>query len=116
VLLAITVHAELAGVRPEDVKVNVKNGVLTLEGIGVANPIVLVLQLTRLCNLFAGERKQRDVKDKGGYKLVERVYGSFYRAFALPDNADSKDVKGIHPKQSMTLILNIVSCLFVCLE
>lgn len=59
-----TVKAELPGVKKEDVKVQVQNGVLTL----------------------SGERKiEREDKDEK-YHRVERSYGSYSRSFVLPDN------------------------------
>lgn len=70
------VNAELPGVKKEDVKIQVQNGVLTL----------------------SGERKsEREDKD-GKYHRVERSYGAYSRSFVLPDDvledqiaADSKD-------------------------
>lgn len=65
------IRAELPGVKKEDIKVKVSDGVLTLEG----------------------ERRQE--KEEKGEKMhrVERFYGSFSRSFALPDNADVSGVK-----------------------
>jgi HSP20 family protein len=83
------VKADLAGVKKEDVKVDVQNGVLTL----------------------SGERKfEQEEKDQKHHR-VERAYGSFTRSFTLPDNvlqdkisADSKDgVINVHlPKTDIT--------------
>lgn len=59
-----TVKADLAGVKKEDLKVSVQNGVLTL----------------------AGERKfEKEEKDEKHHR-VERSYGSFTRSFSLPEN------------------------------
>jgi HSP20 family protein len=59
-----TIKADLAGVKKEDVKVDVQNGVLTL----------------------SGERKfEKEEKDKKHHR-VERAYGSFTRSFSLPEN------------------------------
>lgn len=71
-----TVKADLAGVKNEDVKVDVANGILTV----------------------SGERKfEKEEKDKKHHR-VERAYGSFTRSFTLPEDvlqdkilADSKD-------------------------
>lgn len=71
-----TVKADLAGVKKEDVTIDVQNGVLTV----------------------SGERKfEKEEKDKKHHR-VERAYGSFTRSFTLPDDvledkilADSKD-------------------------
>jgi len=64
------IKADLPEVRKEDVSITVQDGVLTL----------------------SGERKQE--KRAEGEKLhrVERVYGSFARRFALPENADEQGI------------------------
>jgi HSP20 family protein len=63
--------ADIPGVEPEDIEVTMENNVLTLKG----------------------ERKleTRDGDDKG-YRRVERVYGTFYRRFSLPDTADAEKI------------------------
>lgn len=59
-------HADLPGVKPEEINISMENGVLTING-----------------------EKQAEVKtEKEGYKRVERTYGSFYRRFSLPDTAN----------------------------
>ena len=64
------IKADLPEVRKEDVSITVQDGVLTL----------------------SGERKQE--KRAEGEKLhrIERVYGSFARRFALPENADEQGI------------------------
>jgi HSP20 family protein len=59
----LTVHADLPGMRQEDVKVNVQDGVLTI----------------------AGERSHEHEHEKGGIYRCEREYGSFSRSIALPE-------------------------------
>jgi len=59
----LTVHADLPGMRQEDVKVNVEDGVLTI----------------------AGERSHEHEHEKGGVYRCEREYGSFRRSLALPE-------------------------------
>ena len=63
---AFVIKADIPGVDPEDIEVNMEHGVLTIKG--------------------EKETEKKDEKD--GYKRVERTYGSFYRRFALPDMAD----------------------------
>lgn len=59
-----TVKAELPGVKKDDVKVNVENGVLTL----------------------SGERKsEHDEKDERFHR-IERSYGAYSRSFSLPED------------------------------
>jgi len=36
-----------------------------------------------------GERKFENEEEREGYKRVERVRGSFYRRFSMPDGADA---------------------------
>ena len=65
------IAADVPGVDPEDIELMMENGVLTIKG----------------------ERKL-EAKDEGdnGYRRVERVYGSFYRRFTLPDTADAEAI------------------------
>ncbi len=65
------IRAELPGVKKEDIRVKVSDGVLTLEG----------------------ERRQEKEEKGERTHRVERFYGSFSRSFALPDNADVSGVK-----------------------
>jgi HSP20 family protein len=65
------IKAELPDVRKEEVKVQVLEGVLTIEG----------------------ERK-REKEEKGKrYHKVERAYGKFVRQFALPTQVEADKVK-----------------------
>jgi HSP20 family protein len=59
------VRAELAGLKPEDVKVEVVDGALVLEG----------------------ERKFVQEDGRGGQYRSERAYGRFYRSIPLPEGA-----------------------------
>jgi HSP20 family protein len=70
----IHVKAELAGVKPEDIKVEVENKVLTI----------------------SGERKLEHEDKREGYHRVERVYGSFSRSFALSDEVSSDEIEAKH--------------------
>ena len=80
--------AELPGVKREEVKVTVEDGVLML----------------------SGERRfEKEEKDKK-YHRIERAYGSFMRSFTLPEEtpadkvaAEFKDgVLLVHPPKAMT--------------
>ncbi len=60
------IHADIPGVKPEDIEVSMEAGVLTVKGV-----------------------KESEAKtEKEGYKRVERTFGSFYRRFSLPDSAN----------------------------
>lgn len=67
---AYRIRLELADVDKEDVRVKVKDKVLTIQG----------------------ERKQHAVSDGEQFVRIERHTGSFYRSFALPDNADETQI------------------------
>jgi HSP20 family protein len=64
------IKAELPEVRKEDVNITVQDGVLTL----------------------SGERKQEKREDTEKVHRVERLYGSFARRFALPEDADEQGI------------------------
>lgn len=60
---AFVLNAEMPGFKPEDVDISVDGNVLTLKG----------------------ERRYDRQKDDKGYRRIERRYGSFRRAFTLPE-------------------------------
>jgi HSP20 family protein len=63
-------HADLPGVAPGDIEIHMEKGVLTLRG----------------------ERALGTEEERQNYKRIERVRGSFFRSFALPDTADSDNI------------------------
>ena len=63
---------ELPGIRPEDIEVDVENGVLTIRG-------------------EKSEERKEDEKE-GRYHIVERSYGSFFRSFQLPQGVDESQI------------------------
>lgn len=67
------VTAELAGLKPEDVKVYVDGDTLVVEG----------------------ERKQEKEEKREGYFHSERSYGKFFRSFLLPEGAKA-DLTAAH--------------------
>ena len=67
---ALLVEAELPGIDKKDVKLDIKDGVLTI----------------------SGERSyEKDVKEENIHR-IERSYGSFSRSFSLPRNIDTEKV------------------------
>lgn len=64
------IHADVPGIKPADIDVSLEDGVLTIRGE------------RRLDNQQAGD----------GYRRVERVTGTFYRRFTIPDTADQEKV------------------------
>lgn len=67
----IVLNADVPGVDPKDVDIQVENGMLTLKG---------------------ERRFQSDVKEDN-YRRVERVFGTFVRSFALPQTVDPDKVE-----------------------
>ena len=80
---AYLVKAELPGLSPENIDVQVENDVLTLRG----------------------ERKSETDEERGGYRRVERSYGSFARSFVLPKGtkAESIDAQIEHGVLTVTI-------------
>jgi len=67
---ALLVQAELPGIDKKDVKIEVKDNVLTL----------------------SGERNyEKDVREENVHR-IERSYGKFVRSFSLPTNVDTDKV------------------------
>jgi HSP20 family protein len=67
----ITASIELPGLSKDDIKVSVKNDVLTI----------------------SGEKKQEKIEEKDNVHRVERSYGYFKRSVTLPVEVDSEKVK-----------------------
>ena len=65
------IHADIPGVRPEDIEVGMEDGVLTIKG----------------------ERQEEKTEGEGEYKRTERIRGNFFRRFTLPDTADAENIK-----------------------
>jgi HSP20 family protein len=65
------VRAELPGINPSDVRLEVTEEALIIEG----------------------ERKAETHENKGGVQLTERQYGRFYRSIPLPEGAKGEEAK-----------------------
>lgn len=63
--------ADLPGVDPKDIEITMENGMLTIRG----------------------ERKSETEEEREGFHRVERVRGTFYRRFSLPDTADADRIE-----------------------
>ena len=68
---AYHIEAELPGFKPENVDVNVDNGVLTV----------------------TAERRYEKRDEEKGYQRVERRYGTFRRSFTLPDSVSPDQIE-----------------------
>ena len=62
----LNIRAELPGLSPDNVKIEVANDALTIQG----------------------ERKVEQEENQGGVRRTERQYGFFYRTIPLPERAD----------------------------
>jgi HSP20 family protein len=62
--------ADIPGVDSKDLEITMENGVLTIKG----------------------ERGQATEEEREGYTRMERVRGTFYRRFTLPDTAESERI------------------------
>jgi HSP20 family protein len=80
---AYLVKAEVPGLSPENIDVQVENDVLTVRG----------------------ERKSENEEQRGGYRRVERRYGSFARSFVLPKgtNPEAIDAQVEHGVLTVTI-------------
>jgi HSP20 family protein len=79
----IVVHADLAGIKPEDITIEVEGGMLTLRG----------------------ERKlEKETKDKQ-FVRVERSYGSFQRTFNLAVPIKQSDIKAAYKNGVLEITL-----------
>ncbi len=64
------IHADVPGVKPEDIEVTMDQGILTIKG-----------------------RRESETKEETErYSRVERVRGTFLRRFTLPDTADDEKI------------------------
>ena len=67
---AVVIKAELAGMDPDDIQIEVEDNVLTIKG----------------------ERRFEETVDDDHYYRVERRYGSFQRSLALPQGVKPEDI------------------------
>ncbi len=79
----LVVKADVPEVDPKNVTIQLENGTLTLKG----------------------ERKFEEQKNGKGFHRIERSYGSFVRAFSLPDTVDGDKVKADYKNGVLTITL-----------
>jgi len=73
--------ADLPGVNKEDIHVHMENNMLTIKG----------------------ERSEEHKEESKNYSRVERVKGSFYRRFNLPETADSSKISATSNNGVLTI-------------
>jgi HSP20 family protein len=76
-------NAEVPGIKPEDITVDVENNVLTI----------------------SGERKLESTREREGYHRVERYYGTFSRSFAMTDKVDVESIDAQYDNGVLKLTL-----------
>lgn len=67
----IVLRADIPGIKPDEVKISVQNGVLTV----------------------SGEHEEKSSKEEESYIRRERRYGSFSRSMALPPGIRAEDIE-----------------------
>lgn len=65
------IHAELPGVRREDIQVEYHDGLL----------------------IIRGEKKFEHEENRRGFHRIERAYGSFHRNFQIPEEIRDEDIR-----------------------
>ncbi len=81
----LLLRADLPGVKPDEIKVEVEDGVLTV----------------------SGEHDEKTEKKTERYLRRERSYGSFSRSMALPEGVESDDIKATTDKGVLELRIPI---------
>lgn len=76
-------HADIPGVRPEDIEITMDKGVLTIRG----------------------ERKHESEESAEGYHRTERSHGVFMRRFGLPKNVDGDSIQATSKDGVLELVL-----------
>jgi len=79
----VTVTAELPGVDPKDVEINVSGNTLTI----------------------SGEKKQECEQKERNYYYMERSFGRFHRAIDLPNSVDPDKVDAVYKNGTLTITL-----------
>jgi len=77
------VTMDLPGLEKDDIHVNVRENLLTIEG----------------------ERKQERTEDESDYHLVERRYGTFKRSFRLSRAVDAQKIRAKYNNGVLTLTI-----------
>lgn len=67
---AYHVDADLPGVKKEDIKVDVKDNIITI----------------------SGERNSKEEVNEGDYHRIETSFGKFERSFTLPNDIDTENI------------------------
>jgi len=77
------VHAELPGVKKDEIQVEYRDGLLTIKG----------------------EKKFEHEEKKKDFHRIERSYGSFHRSFQIPEEINEDEIKGEYKNGVLELTL-----------
>ena len=91
---AYTIHMEVPGVDPDEVKVEVRDGMLTVEGE----------KKMESCAAPAAEGEKAEAKEPVCH-VQERVYGSFCRQIGLAEDADVENISASHKNGVLTIVI-----------
>ena len=80
---AIFLEADIAGVKKEDIKVSMDDGVLSI----------------------TAERSQNEEEKKKGYHRIERSWGSLSRSFTVGNNVDADKIEATYDKGVLKVIV-----------
>ncbi|MFN3406978.1 MAG: Hsp20/alpha crystallin family protein [Caldimicrobium sp.] len=79
----IIVKADLPGVKPDDIEINIVDNILTIKG----------------------EKKRETEEKKENFYRVERFYGSFMRSIQLPVEIDREKIKAQYKDGVLKVVL-----------
>jgi HSP20 family protein len=77
----LLIEAELPGINEKEIALKIEGNILTL----------------------SGERKLENEEKRESYRRIERSYGSFSRAFTLPETADRDKIKAEYKNGILTI-------------
>jgi HSP20 family protein len=80
---AFEVRAELPGMKKEDVKITLRDDILTIRG----------------------EKKQESEKKDQNYHRIERSYGNFQRSFTLPTSVKGDKIDAMYNDGVLTVVI-----------
>ncbi len=80
---AIFIEADIAGVKKEDIKVSMEDGVLSINA----------------------ERTRREEEKKKGYHRVERSWGSMSRSFTVGGNVDAGNIEAKYDNGVLRIVV-----------
>ncbi|HHS12998.1 MAG TPA: Hsp20/alpha crystallin family protein [bacterium] len=80
---AYEIKAEIPGLKKEDIKISLEEGMLTLQG----------------------EKKEEKEKEKRNYHRIERVYGAFHRSFRLPREVEADKIKARYEDGILSVVI-----------